>query len=389
MAAMNDSLEILSRLIAFPSVSSASNYPLVEFVRTVLDGEGVETRMYQADEEGKYNLLCATPGFDQPGVLLSGHSDVVPVTGQDWSREPFNMEVDDGRAYGRGTADMKGFLACSIRAMQQASRNGLRTPLWLAISCDEEVGCIGVRPLLRTMKDEGLLPRFCIVGEPTSMQMALGHKGKTSLEADCKGKAMHTAMAPRAVNAMHLACDLVAEIRALQDDIAMNGRKDSDYVIPYTTLHVAGIDGGVAANIVPDRAKVRFEIRNVASDDPGEIIERLKSATSGILDRYRHLASEAGVELSIVKSYPGLETGKDDPAVNLVSSLLDHEPEFGKVSYGTEGGLFSRELDIPVVICGPGNMEQGHRADEFVTVDQLRMCDRMLDRLQSRLRESG
>ena len=383
MATDPGTLEILDRLIAFNSVSSRSNIPIIEYVAELLKAGGIDVRTMPGAEDGKLNLFAATPNTGKPGVLLSAHSDVVPVDGQQWSSDPFRMRVSDGKSYGRGTADMKGFVACALRAMLDAGQRNLKTPLWLALSSDEEIGCVGVRPLLETMKHEGLRPEFCIVGEPTQMQVALGHKGKTSLVAGCHGMSLHTAMAPKAVNALYLATDLVAEIRKLQDSIARQGKKDKDFSIPYSTLHVAGIDGGVAANIVPDHCEVRFELRNIARDDPENIIGQLHISASEIAARYRDISPNAKIEISVRNSYPGLETETGHPAVGVVNDLLPDKRMSRpiKVSYGTEGGLFSNMLDIPVIICGPGNMDQGHRPDEYISHLQLDRCNAMMDNL--------
>ena len=227
----------------------------------------------------KANLYATIGPADRPGVMLSGHTDVVPVDGQAWTHPPFALTRRDGRLYGRGAADMKGFVACALAAALRAARRRLRAPLHLALSYDEEVGCIGVRRLIDVLAEAPVRPAFCIVGEPTSMAVATGHKGKTALRATCVGREAHSALAPLAVNALHLGCDLVAAIRARQAEIAASGARDGDYDVPYTTLHVGRMSGGTALNIVPNRCEVEFEIRNLAADDPGGAGGRACGAT--------------------------------------------------------------------------------------------------------------
>jgi acetylornithine deacetylase len=225
---------------------------------------------------------------------------------------------------------------------------------------------------------------MCIVGEPTAMAIATGHKGKTAIEAACVGSVAHSALAPQAVNAIHLACDLIAQIRHLQDDMITDGAQDSAYDIPYTTLHAGMITSGVALNIVPDHAVVTFEIRNLAADDPEAILHRLRRAIAPVIAVARKRAAEADIVFKVINSYPGLETSLDEAVVAMVAELTGRDERI-KVAFGTEGGLFSQRLGIPAVVCGPGSMEQGHKADEFVTLAQLDSCDAMLASLVNRL----
>jgi acetylornithine deacetylase len=372
-----DSVAILERLVAFPTVSRDSNLELIGFARDLLAGAGVASTLVRDPAEPKANLY-ATVGPGDGGVMLSGHTDVVPVDGQAWTVPPFALTARDGRLYGRGAADMKGFVACALAAMLRAAHRGLRTPLHLALSYDEEVGCRGVRGLLDLLAGAPL-PRICIVGEPTGMAVATGHKGKLAALADCTGRAGHSALAPLALNAIHLACDLVAAIRAEQAALESAAR-DGGYDIPYTTLHVGRIDGGTALNIVPNRASLEFEIRNIAADDPETILARLRAAADAIAAR---AGAEAAIAIEVTNSYPGLDTPAAAEAVAFVQALTGATATI-KVPFGTEGGLIAR-LGVPTVICGPGSMAQGHRPDEFVTGTEIARCDAMLDALIDRL----
>jgi acetylornithine deacetylase len=388
MTDQRSTLSFLRDLIAFPTVSRDPNRALIEYCADYLRSIGAVVEIIAADSGDKANLY-ATIGPDMvPGVILSGHTDVVPIDGQLWTKPPFEAVVESGRVYGRGTADMKGFVAatlsCAGIAAQRHLQTPLQTPLHLALSYDEEIGCVGVRSLIEMLAEAPVKPAMCIVGEPTAMAIATGHKGKTAIEAACVGSAAHSALAPQAVNAIHLACDLIAQIRYLQDDMITDGAQDSAYDIPYTTLHAGLITSGVALNIVPDHAVVTFEIRNLAADDPEAILHRLRRAIAPVIAVARKRAAEADIVFKVINSYPGLETSLDQAVVAMVAELTGLDERI-KVAFGTEGGLFSQRLGIPAVVCGPGSMEQGHKADEFVTLAQLDSCDAMLASLVDRL----
>jgi acetylornithine deacetylase len=373
-------IDILERLIAFPTVSRDPNRELIDFVRAYLAERGVESELILAEEGRKANLFATIGPKDIPGVMLSGHTDVVPVDGQAWSRDPFRLHIGNGRAYGRGTADMKGFVAACLRLADAAAKTDLRTPLHLAFSHDEEIGCVGVRSLIERLAGAAVRPRFCVVGEPTGMRIATGHKGKLAARATCCGVEGHSALAPRALNAIHIACDFVGHLRERQTDLAASGAQDDGYDVPYTTVHVGRIEGGTALNIVPNRCSVDFEIRNVAEDDPEAILDDIRAHAQTLTDREHNRFPEARVEIEVLNAYPGLSTSESAEIVSFVRGLVEDASTL-KVAFGTEGGLFSNQLDVPTVVCGPGSMDQGHRPDEFVALDQLAACDRMMDRL--------
>ncbi|MFT5004592.1 MAG: acetylornithine deacetylase [Paracoccaceae bacterium] len=376
--------EILERLIAFPTVSVEPNIALIDWVEKLLGEHGIASTIIPNESGTKANLYATVGPQDRPGVMLSGHTDVVPVAGQDWTKPPFELTETDGKFYGRGTCDMKGFVAAAIKAAITASKCDLKTPLHLALSYDEEIGCIGVRSLVDMLADAPIRPAMCIVGEPTGMAVASGHKGKTALRATCIGLEGHSALAPLAMNALHLAMDFGQAVRAKQSAIMDHGLKDGDYDVPYTTLHVGKIEGGTALNIVPNHAFVDFEIRNLAEDDPQEIIAALKQDAVKIVEQANH--PSAKIEVLESWSYPGLLTPHEAEVMTFVKSLTGANGAI-KVAFGTEGGLFSTRLGIPTVVCGPGSMLQGHKPDEFVTLDQLDACDAMLENLIKRLEQ--
>lgn len=379
--------DILDRLVAFDTVSSEPNLPLIEWVQHLLAGVGIIATVIPDPTGKKANLYATIGPQDVPGVMLSGHTDVVPVTGQNWSRPPFALTEADGRYYGRGVTDMKGFVACALSAALAAARRPLATPLHLALSHDEEVGCLGVGSLIDMLARAPFTPAMCIVGEPTGMQVATGHKGKIALRATCTGREGHSALAPLALNALHLAADFLNAVRRLQAEVAATGLKDGDYDVPYTTLHVGKMSGGVQVNIVPNHAVLDFEIRNLAGDDPQILIDRLKAEAEAICAPLRDQFPEAEIRVERLWDYPGLGTPTDAGVVRFVQGLTGANGTM-KVAFGTEGGLFSERLGIPTVICGPGSMAQGHKPDEWVSLDQIARCEAMLARLLDRL-EAG
>ena len=378
-------LDLLERLIGFPTVSSASNLPLIGFVAEYLGGLGAAITRIDSPDGAKAGLLARIGPAGDGGALLSAHSDVVPVTGQVWQGDPFRLRRAGGRLYGRGTADMKGFLASALAVAGMAAQRDLTRPLLLALSYDEEVGCLGIREIIDHVIPTLGRPDFCIVGEPTGMRVAVGHKGKAVYRATCRGVAGHSALAPRFVNALHLAADFVGVLRAEQAYLARGGAQDPAYNVPCSTVHAGLMSGGAALNIVPDRATVDFEIRHLAEEPVEGIIDRIGCAAAGVVRAANDPG--AGIGMDETNRYPGLSTPPGAEVVGVVSTLAGTSGTT-KVAFGTEAGFFA-EKGIPTVVCGPGSMDQGHRADEFIAGDQLAACDRMLAALVDRLERGG
>ena len=366
-----ETLAILDRLIGFNTVSANSNLALIDFVESHLRDRGfVLHRM--PDSTGRKAGLYARIGPSGDGLLLSAHSDVVPAEHQGWSRDPFQLTRERGRLYGRGTTDMKGFLASMLALADRASKADLKEPLKLSISYDEEVGCLGMANMIGALPDILGTPRAAIVGEPTEMAVAIGHKGKIGLKAVAHGEAGHSSLAPRLENALHVAADFMGRLRGLQNLYAESGAHDSDYAIPHATVHVGKLAGGTALNIVPDRAEMLFEIRHLAEDDPETILGRI------------HALAGKRIDLERTVAYPGLQTSPTARVTQMACSLAATNATT-KVAFGTEAGFFDRS-GIPTVVCGPGSMEgQGHKPDEFVTLDQMAACNAMMERTLTKL----
>jgi acetylornithine deacetylase len=380
--AMNSSRDLLARLVAFPTVSRDSNLALIEFVRDYLTSLGVACELDYNSEQSKANLYARFGPDIEGGVLLSGHTDVVPADGQNWSVPPFELTEQDGRLYGRGTADMKGYIACVLAAVPKLLAKPLRVPVHLAFSYDEEVGCLGVRTLLEAIRQRPNPPALCIIGEPTELKPILGHKGKLAMRCQIQGAACHSAYAPQGVNAIEYAAKLINRLGEIGQRLTAVERHDPRFDPPFSTVQTGLIQGGRALNIVPAECQFDFEVRALPNDDPQQVADELRAyAESELLPEMRSRSAASNIELKELSAYPGLATDPQSAAAEILA-LLSGSREFGTVAFGTEGGLFA-QAGIPSVICGPGSMDQGHKPDEFVTQLQLDGCDDMLARLAS------
>jgi acetylornithine deacetylase len=379
------SVEILRRLVAFPTVSRESNLALIDWVRDTLRAHGVEAELFHNAERTKASLY-ATIGPDiAGGVVLSGHTDVVPVEGQAWTVDPFKLSENEGRLHGRGTADMKGFIACVLAAVPAFTARELRMPVHIALSYDEEVGCLGVRPMLAELAQRPARPGLCLIGEPTRMRPVLGHKGKIAMRCRVRGAACHSAYTDRGVNAIEYAARLVHRLTRIGDELADPAHHDARFDPPFSTVQTGLIQGGRALNIVPEDCQFDFEVRSVPGFDAQSVPQRLHSFAEGeLLPRMRAVSASAGIDFQTLTSYPALSTSPESEAADLVAMLCASR-DYDNVSYCSEGGQFSL-AGIPSVLCGPGSMDQGHKPDEYVTREQLSACDAMLARLVHHVR---
>nr|WP_314872511.1 acetylornithine deacetylase [uncultured Pseudomonas sp.] len=377
------SQQLLARLIGFATVSRDSNLQLIGFIRDYLAELGVASELFFNAEGTKANLFATIGPTDRGGVVLSGHTDVVPVDGQAWSVDPFVMTERDGRLYGRGAADMKGFIASVLAAVPAFLAQPLHTPVHLAFSYDEEVGCLGVRSMLEALAQRPHRPRLCLIGEPTELKPVLGHKGKLAIRCQVHGAACHSAYAPYGVNAIEYAAQMIGKLGQIGQALAED--RDARFDPPFSTVQTGVIKGGRALNIVPEECEFDFEVRALPGFAAEAVADQLQAyAEAELLPRMRAVSAASDIRLWPLSAYPGLATPADSEAAHLVA-LLSGSSDFGTVAFGTEGGLFD-QAGIATVVCGPGSMEQGHRPDEFVSVAQLLGCDAMLLRLVDYLR---
>lgn len=374
------SRELLARLVGFATVSRDSNLELIGFIRDYLASHGVHSELIYNPERTKANLFASIGPEDRGGVVLSGHTDVVPVDGQAWSVEPFVLSEREGRLYGRGTADMKGFIASVLAAVPGLTRRRLRLPVHLAFSYDEEVGCLGVRPMLERMQQRPHKPLLCLIGEPTELRPVLGHKGKLAMRCQVRGAACHSAYAPYGVNAIEYAARLIGKLGEIGSRLAQPEHHDPRFDPPFSTVQTGTIQGGRALNIVPAECQFDFEVRTLPGYDAQAVVDQLQGyARDQLLPQMQAVQADTGIALQPLSAYPGLATAADSEAAELLA-LLSGSREFGTVAFGTEGGLF-HQAGIPTVVCGPGSMDQGHKPDEFISLEQLHACDALLLRL--------
>jgi len=379
-AAHISSSEMLGRLVAFDTVSRNSNLAAIEFIRDYLDGHGVASRLTFDDDRRKANLFATIGPADRPGLIFSGHSDVVPVDGQDWTGDPFKLREADGKLFARGAADMKGFIATALAMVPALKERVSDTPVHLAFSYDEEVGCIGVRRLIEQIGMAEARPLACFVGEPTMMQPIIGQKGLHVFRCNVHGHGAHSSRTPYGVNAVEAAAELVAKIKAMARRIRDEGPFDHGYDPAYTTIHCGTIQGGTAQNIVPADCSFTYEIRNLPGHDPAALVAEIERHAREHLEPEMHaVESGTGFTFQPRDPLPDYEIAEDHPAVAMVKGALGANG-VGKVAYMTEAGLFGR-AGIPTVICGPGDIAQAHKPDEFIQTAQLARCESFLLRL--------
>lgn len=377
-------LEMLRTLVAFPTVSRDSNLELIDYARVLLRGLDAECRLTYDDERRKANLFATLGPTDAPGIVLSGHTDVVPVEGQLWDGAPFVLVEREGRWYGRGTADMKGFLACVLALAPEFAARELRMPLHIALSYDEEVGCLGVGRMIEDLARAGISARGCIVGEPTMMKPVIAHKGKRSYRCTVTGLASHSAYAPRGVNAVEAAAEAVAYLKRMARRSRDAGPYDRSFDVEYTTVHTGVIHGGTALNIVPAQCCFDFEFRHLPGDDADALLAEFRDYLARELEpEMRAVHPAAGFKVEPLSAIPALDNGPETEIVALAQELSG-QAEIDKVSYGTEASQF-QQAGMPSVVCGPGSIQQAHRPNEYIGGEQLAACEAFLRRLMDRM----
>lgn len=374
------STDLLARLVAFDTTSRNSNLPLIDFVEGYLASFGVESHRIPDRTGQKANLWATIGPATQGGTILSGHTDTVPVDGQDWSSDPFTLTERDGRLHARGACDMKGFLACVLAAVPRMVGAGLARPIHLAFSHDEEIGCVGVVGLLDWLNARAIRPDFCVVGEPTMMAVGLGHKAKRSVRVGIRGRSCHSSLAPQGVNAVEYGALMVAEMHRIAARMAATGRCDPAYDVGHSTAHVGTFHGGTALNIVPDEAHFLCEFRVLPDEDPDALVAELRARAEELQAGMQARDPAAGIDVEVYAAFPGLDTPPEAEIARLAMNFADTNRSV-KVAYGTEGGRFAQQLGVPTIICGPGSIDHAHKPDEFVDAEQLARCDQFIDRL--------
>jgi acetylornithine deacetylase len=374
---------MIERLIGFNTVSRDSNLGLIEWVRDYLHGLGALTRLTHDATGRKANLFATLGDSKKPGLILSGHTDVVPVDGQNWDTDPFQATLRDGKLFARGAADMKGFigiiLAQAPKFVAALNDNRLDAPLHYSLSYDEEVGCIGVRGLIRDLEENHIRPAGCVVGEPTSMQPIIAHKGTHRFRCRVRGREAHSSYVTHGVNAIEYAARLVVFIRQIADRLAQIETRDYGFTVPYSTLSTGVINGGIAANVIPKDCMFQFDMRTLPNTPPDALFQEICTYAQELAREMHAVDEKSGIDLEWLSQTAGLAAAESDAIVQWAMQL-SRNARVGKVSYGTEAGLFQK-MGVPSVICGPGDIAQAHSANEFVTLEQLAQCEKFMDRI--------
>lgn len=375
---------ILADLVAFPSICRTPNGDIVAFIRNHLAQLGVECTILPGPEGDRYNLFASIGPAHVPGYILSAHLDVVPAPSAGWTSDPFRLRQEGSRLFGRGAVDMKGFVACVLAVVPDFLAHPLQTPVHIALSYDEEVGCRGVRHLLPHLATLPALPIGCIVGEPTGLRPVLRHKGKISQRVTVHGRAGHSSRPDLADNAIHAAIELMAAVRDQATIMSENGHRDERFEPPFSTLQVGTVQGGIAVNVVPDHCTFDLEARAVPGVSPREIVHPLEVKAAQIARDAKDRGRSLFVETEALSEYPALDLPDDHPLATLVEDLAGR-PRLAAVSFGTEAGLF-QEAGVPSIVCGPGDVTRAHQPDEYIETGELADGLAMLRRLGQFLR---
>lgn len=370
--------ELLARLVTFDTTSRNSNLDLIDFVRDLLDGHGVSSELIANEEGTKANLFASFGPIEKPGLVFSGHTDVVPVDGQGWSSDPFALTARDDRLFARGASDMKGFIASVLALVPEITAKKLDHPIHLAFSYDEEVGCKGVPHLLDRLVDHlPVLPKGCVVGEPTGMKVANGHKGKAGYRCTVIGRASHSALNHLGVNAVEMAALIVAKLREMNLDFRAKGPFVEGFEPPHCTVTTGVFAGGTALNIVPSSCRFEFEFRLLPGQEAKTLLNDIQTfASKTLLPAMRSIASEATIEWQELMSYPALGCDQPSDIERLGCSLTSTDQPI-KLAFGTEAGHFAKR-GIPSIVCGPGHIDVAHKPDEYVEISQLNDCTAFL-----------
>jgi acetylornithine deacetylase len=372
-------LELVQNLLRINTVSRNSNLELIHLVRDALQKIGVKSRLTYNRDKTKANLF-ATLGEGKPaGIILSGHTDTVPWDGQDWTVDPLGGLVQNGKLYGRGSADMKGFIGMALAHAEQFAHSPAPFAIHLALSYDEEIGCFGVKELIADMKDAGIQPLACIVGEPTNMVPAIAHKGVYRYRCCVRGKEAHSSLTPQSVNAIEEAAKLIAHIRSMADEMRANEPRYEGFDVPFSTASVGQFQGGIADNVVPRDAWFHYEFRDLPTADVVSMQKQVLAQSNIAQAAMKKIAPEAGFSFEPICEVPSF-LGSARDAITQLAQRLSGETTTTLVAFGTEAGLF-KNAGIPTVVCGPGSINQAHQPDEFVSLAQLARCEQFMQKL--------
>lgn len=383
MDRLSETIDMLDRLIAFPTISSESNMDCITYLQDYLGRLGARCQL-TSEVEGKANLFATLGPDGDGGIILSGHTDVVPVAGQDWSSDPFKMRQADGRLYGRGACDMKGFIAASLIIAKDYAKLDLKRPIHFALTYDEETGCMGGRVLVDQLIKDGLKPAVCIVGEPTSMQIIEGHKGCCEYTTEFTGVEGHSSLPHQSVNALEYASRFIAHLMDIREHLPGMAPENSKFDPPHSTSSICALHSGVAHNVIPNKAIVEWEMRVVQKSDQDYLRGEMQNFVDGVLlPEMKAKSAKANIVETHRSEAPPLEPEENSEAVRVIRALTGGNTT-DVVSFGTEAGLYQR-AGISAALCGPGSIEQAHKPDEYVSLDQLSKCLAMLERLADRL----
>lgn len=373
--------DLLAKLISFDTTSHLSNLAQTDFITGLMDAHGMTYELLPNEDGTKANLYGTIGGDGPGGIVLSGHTDVVPVADQDWTTDPFTMDVRDARYYGRGTCDMKGFIACALSQLPKLASANLKRPVHFAFSYDEEIGCLGVRPMIAHIAKHLPKPDLVIVGEPTDMAVVDAHKAIRSFRVEVTGLEFHSSQTDKGVNSIIAAARMISYLAEIAEEMRRRGDATGRFSPPYTTLSVGRIGGGTATNIVPRHCWFTFEHRTLPGQDEDEISQRLMDyAREDLLPDMQKVFPGSDITIETLAQAPGLKASDEASPLETAVMMLAGTNERQAVSYATEAGLF-QDVGIPTLVCGPGSIQQAHKPDEWVTQAQLEACDDFLSRL--------
>jgi acetylornithine deacetylase len=375
------SLNVIRRLIEMPTVSRDSNLTLIDYVKSYLQELSIDSILFFSDDQRKASLFATIGPQDRAGIMLVGHTDVVPVDGQNWTVDPWKLTEKGGKLFGRGVCDMKGFIGVALAFAPEFLSRNLKIPIHYGFTFDEEISRVGITKIVDGLANHARRPAMCIVGEPSEMMVVVAHKGKKSLRCRVRGSEAHSSISPYGVNAIEYAAEMIAHINQLQLEAATIGPRDDEFDIPFTTFNVGLMQGGTALNIVARDCTFQFEFRHLPQVDPDHLYAQIQSYAKQTLEPRMHkVHADTGFTFEEMSSFPALDIPPNAEAVRVAKSLARQNKHY-KVAFGTEASIVAERGRIPSVVCGPGNIDQAHKPDEFATIDQFRLCEEFMSRL--------